>query len=90
MEKMLKKSILVISGINIVDGGALSVFKDCLNELIKNRYNEKYKILALVGNKSQFKEFDKDIELIEFPLSKKIGFFDCIMNIFIFISYLKN
>ena len=90
MEKMLKKSILVISGINIVDGGALSVFKDCLNELIKNRYNEKYKILALVGNKSQFKEFDKDIELIEFPLSKKNWLFRLYYEYFYFYKLSKK
>lgn len=61
---------IVLSGINLVDGGALSVYIDCINELLQNGYANNYKIVALVGNKKLFPK-DKRIKYVEFPKSKK-------------------
>lgn len=59
---------IIISGINIYQGGAMTVLKSCLNFLEEN-LTSKYKIIALVHDVSMFK-YEK-IELIEFPLSRK-------------------
>lgn len=66
----MTKPNLVLSGINLIDGGALSVYQDCINELLKNGYAKKYNIIALISNKRFFLE-DPRITYIEFPKSKK-------------------
>lgn len=69
------KKTLVISGINLVDGGAYSVFCDCLSALIRNGFCDNYRIIALVGKKQLFDSFKDKIELVEFPKSKKSWLF---------------
>ena len=61
---------LVISGINLVDGGALSVFHDCLDSLLESTYFEKYSIYILVGNKELFSKYAEKMIIIEYPKSK--------------------
>ena len=65
---------IVISGINIIDGGALSVYKDCLKYI--NEIANNYKIIALVHNKKLFSDLNlsKEIEFIEFEDSKSSWF----------------
>lgn len=62
---------LIISGINLVDGGALSVFHDCLDSLIKSSFLNIYDVTILVGKKSLFKKYSNSVSIIEFPKSKK-------------------
>lgn len=62
------KPVIVISAINIIDGGALSVLKDCLSHLNRN-LTEKYRIIALV-HKADLFEFN-NIEFIGFEKSKR-------------------
>jgi len=70
----MTKPVMVVSGINLIDGGAYSVFTDCLYDLIQNGYSKKYSIIALVGNRNLFLRFENEIQLIEFPKSKKSWF----------------
>lgn len=69
----MKKNV-VISGINLVDGGPLSVFKDYLDSLMLGNYNEKYNIIVLVANKELFVEYSHCFTLYEFPKAKKSWF----------------
>ena len=69
------KKIVVMSGINIVSGGMLAVFKDCLKELLA--YGKEYKIIALVHRKNLFEGIVGNIEFIEFPRAKKSWFIRC-------------
>ena len=64
-----QKTNLVISGINLTDGGALSVYLDCVKELLDNGYAEKYNIILLVSNKKLFPK-DSRVRYIEFKKSK--------------------
>lgn len=64
------KKVIVVSGVNLVDAGPLSVYLDFLNALIKNSKSEDYRIIALVGKKELFSQFENEIELIEFRDSK--------------------
>lgn len=65
------KKVIIISGVNLLDGGPISVYHDFLHALIENKYYKEYKIIALVGNKELFKEFSKHIHFIEYKKSKK-------------------
>lgn len=62
---------IVISGINLIDGGALSVFHDCLDTLINSKYIDTYKIIILVGDQSLFEKYKDKVKIIEFSKSKK-------------------
>lgn len=58
---------IVISAINIFEGGPLTILSDCLYYLSEEKTNE-YKIIAFVYDKSVF-DF-KNIEFIEIPKSR--------------------
>lgn len=62
------KKTIVVSAINLFEGGALSILKDCLNYLDKN-ISEDYKIVAFVHNTSLLDV--KNIILIEVPKSRR-------------------
>lgn len=70
----MDKKIIVISGVNLVDGGPLSVYLDFLTAIVCGGYSENNRVIALVGNKKLFSQFENSIELIEFPESKKSWF----------------
>lgn len=62
---------IVISGINLFEGGPLSVYKDCLDNIIKSRLNENNKIVAFVNKKELFVEYADKVTVIELPKSRK-------------------
>lgn len=65
---------IVVSGINLVEGGTLSIFQDCLSFL--NTTTDKYKIIALVHKKELFKQYNNsDIIFMEFPYAKRSWLF---------------
>lgn len=55
--------MIVLSGANIRYGGNLSIYYDCLDELIRDKYKE-YKIAAFVSDQSLFKKYKDKIEII--------------------------
>ncbi|MBU5430648.1 glycosyltransferase [Kineothrix sp. MSJ-39] len=61
---------LVLSGINLFEGGPLSIFYDCLDEIIRQHVNEHYHIVAFVHKKNLFEKYKNDVELIEFQDSR--------------------
>jgi glycosyltransferase involved in cell wall biosynthesis len=73
---MTKPNVLVISAINLFEGGPLSVLKDCLDYLKESEYTKEYKILALVHKKNLFDESKySEIEFVEFPKSRNSYFY---------------
>jgi glycosyltransferase involved in cell wall biosynthesis len=62
------KRIIVISAVNIVEGGTLAVLKECLEYLSFNLADE-YEVIVLVNNKTLFPF--KNLKYLEFPKSKK-------------------
>ena len=66
-KKPLKKTIIV-SAVNLVEGGPLTVLQECLGYLSGN-LSEEYEIIALV-NKKELASF-KNIRYFEFPKAKK-------------------
>ncbi|WP_291087522.1 MULTISPECIES: glycosyltransferase [unclassified Empedobacter] len=67
------KKTIVISAVNLVEGGALTILIDCIEYLVK--LSTRYNIFILVNNKSLFEDKYKTIKFIEFPKSKKYYFY---------------
>lgn len=66
---------IVISGINLIDGGPLSIYTDFLDILVENSMYSLYDITILVGNKMLFQKYEDYFEIIEFSKSKKNWFY---------------
>ncbi len=81
---------IVISGINLFEGGPLSVYKDCLNSLINSGFNKKYKIICFVHKKILFNEFNEIIEIIELPKSRDSYLYRLYYEYVYFNSYSKR
>lgn len=67
----MDKKIIVISGVNLVDAGPISVYLDFLNAIVKDGYAEKYRVIALVGKRELFEQLSDYIELREYRQAKK-------------------
>lgn len=72
MKKKETKPLVVISGVNLVEAGPLSVFKDAVNTFITH-FIDRYDLVLLVNNKILFKELanEKHVELIAYAYPKK-------------------
>lgn len=66
----MNKKTIVLSGINLIEGGPLTIYEDCLR-CVEKYFLENYEIVALVHNRELFSEFDSRIKFIEFMDSKK-------------------
>ena len=64
------KETIVISGVNLVNGGPFTILKECLDALSSSPLSIQYNIVALVHKKCLLPNYSK-IKLIEFPKSKK-------------------
>lgn len=64
----MKKETIIISAINLIEGGPLSIFQGCLKYLSDNLAN-RYRIIALVNRKNLFNF--PNIKYLEFPRSKE-------------------
>ena len=62
---------IVISGINIRDGGTLSVFRSLLDDIVRGSIYKRYEIIALVSKKELFQEYLNYISVIDFPKEHK-------------------
>ena len=68
-------SIIVVSAINLFEGGTLSILKDCLAYLNASSYSKTYQILALVHKISVLDvELYPQISFMEFPKSRNSYF----------------
>lgn len=65
----MKQKTIVISGINMVEGGIFTILDNCLQKISNYSENKELKVIALVNDKSKFNY--PNIEYIEFPRSKK-------------------
>ena len=69
--KTREKPLIVVSGINIFQGGMLTIFKECLREL-NDTFSENYKLEAFVHKLELFEEEHlENILLHELPKSRK-------------------
>lgn len=64
------KKTIIISAVNLVDGGTFAILLDCLKHLSNSCIIEKYHVLVLVNSISRMPKY-KNIEYMEFPKAKK-------------------
>lgn len=67
----MKKGSIILAGINIHEGGPLTVYKDCLSQVVE-AFSNKFEIIALVKSKELF-NID-GVSYIEFPNSRRTYF----------------
>ena len=59
---------IVVSAVNLVDGGTFTILRECLETLSMSRLSKEYSVVALVHSMKNLP--DKDIKYIEYPKSK--------------------
>jgi len=59
---------VVVSAVNLIEGGTLSVMQDCLAALVRD-YSTRWEIIALVNNKSLVKH--EGVRVLEYPDAKR-------------------
>ncbi len=88
---MQDKRDFVVSGINFFEGGPLSIYKDCLQNMLAMHIDERYNVIAFVHKKELFSEFlDKNITFIELPKSRKNYLYRCYYEYSYFYRYSKK
>lgn len=82
---------IVLSGINLFEGGPLSIYYDLLNVMCTLGYDKKYHIIAFVHKLSLFRDNTyRNIEFIELPKSRKNYFFRLYYEFFFFYIWSKS
>lgn len=86
----MRKKKIVISAINLFEGGTLSVLKDCLYSIENDEQFNNDEFIALVHKKSLFDKNEyKKINFIEFPYSRKSYLFRLYYEFFYFKKFAK-
>lgn len=69
-------STIVISAVNLVNGGTFTILKECLEQISKSAAFSDWKIIALVHSDNDLPIYE-NIKYISFPLAKKNYIFRC-------------
>lgn len=72
----MKKKTIVISAVNLVEGGPLTILRECLDALSQSDISLEYKVVALVHSRKLLPSYS-NIELMEYPLAKRNYLFRC-------------
>ena len=87
----MDKTKIVISGINLFEGGPLSVLKDCIHAIDQSTLSDDYDFIVLVHKKDLFEvNAFKNIRFFEFPKSRKSYLFRLYYEYFYFKGFAKK
>lgn len=64
---------IVISAVNLIEGGTLSILKKCVQEIAQYNADGKYKVIVLVHSADILPSYE-NVEYIAYPTSKKSWF----------------
>lgn len=81
---------IVISGVNLVEGGIFSVLTDCLDTLIESGISRTHNIIAFVHKKEILQKYEHEIQLIELPKAKSSWGFRLWYEYVYFYQYSKK
>ncbi len=81
---------LVISGINLFEGGTLSIYYACLDELLEMNIKEVYNVTIFVHKKELFKKYEDNFKIIELPKSRKSYLYRVYYEYIYFYFYSKK
>lgn len=83
---------IIVSAVNIVEGGALSILKNCIKELVFYIRDKDFSIKILVHSRNLLLDYE-NVEYISYSKSKKSFiyrlFYEYIYFYFIFIRMMK-
>ena len=65
------KKTIVVSGINLFEGGTLSVYKDLCQDFVDKKIYDEYNVIMFVHKKELFTEYLKYFEILELPKSRE-------------------
>lgn len=65
------KKRIVFSGINLFEGGPLSIYYDCLDAVKKTGIYKKFQIVAFVHKRELFERYEDVAKIVELPASRK-------------------
>lgn len=82
-----KKELIVVSGINLFEGGPLTIMQEVLLNLSKH-FSRRFRIIALVHSKDLYNI--RNIEFIEFPKSRKSWFYRLFYEYYFFRELSKK
>lgn len=85
--KDMSHKTIVVSAVNLIEGGTLTVLRECLMALSVYSHKKQIKIIAIVNNKNNC-SFD-NIEYIEIPWAKK-NWINRVFCEYIYFSHLFN
>lgn len=85
----MKKKI-IISGINLFSGGTLSIYYDCLNEILEKNLNQNFDFTIFVHKKDLFNKYLDSFEVIEMPKSRNSWLYRLYYEYIYFNSYSKK
>lgn len=83
------EKVIVISAVNLTEGGTLSILHDCLKSISQHIEETEYKVIALVNSK-KYEIKLAGIEYIEFPNSKKSYLLRFYYEYFYFFKWSKK
>jgi glycosyltransferase involved in cell wall biosynthesis len=66
---------IVLSGINLFEGGPVSVYRDCLSEIVRSGVAQRNRVIAFVHKAELFSDFSEQVTLIELPRSRTTWLF---------------
>lgn len=71
---------LVLSGINLKGGGTLNIYYDILEELVRQKVDKNYHIIAFVSDKTLFSRYSGHVDLVEIAVQGHIQrlYYECI------------
>lgn len=81
---------IVISGINLFEGGALTVYKECLDSLLNECKVRDLEVTAFVHNEEDFNKYKKQIKIIQLPKSRKSYLYRLWYEYIYFYKYSNN
>lgn len=84
------KKTIVVSGINLFEGGTLRVYYNFCDEIIDAHLDEKYHIILFVHKLSLFEKYRDHFEIIELPDSRKSWLNRIKYEYFYFKKYSKD
>ena len=61
---------IIVSGINLFEGGTLTIFYESLDNICQNLLDD-YEVIALVHKKELFEKYNDKITILEFPKGRK-------------------
>ena len=86
---MTKKTV-VVSGINLFQGGTLRVYYNFCDEIIQSGLHRQYHFILFVHKKELFEKYNDYFEILELPKSRKSWFIRMYYEYIYFKKYSKD